>query len=80
MFKFYEDYQKLKKIRLKYQEFQFLTGRVLKVKNGRELYKLELDIMRNRLIHYNDGKKLLKLCDLKRTEFRLARELNKEKP
>lgn len=61
-------YFHLKKTELKYRQFQMYLGKILKVKNGVELYQLETDILCDRKLERKDAKKLNRFCDLKRTE------------
>lgn len=69
MFRFYEKYKKLKKIRLKHERLQCYISKLLKINGGIDLYQLETDILRDRVLEYNDKKRLSRLCDLKRSEI-----------
>ena len=81
MFKLYRKYRKLQETKLKYQEFQHLTGRILKVDGGIKLYKLEYDIHGSRLLYPKDKNKLLQLCELKRSQIikKVAEKHNNER-
>lgn len=70
MFKFYKRYKMLEQTRLKYEKFQHLLGKVLNIKNCIEMHNLEIEISRDNTIHYNDYKKLMRLCQVKRVEIR----------
>ena len=69
MIKFFERYKKLKEIRLKHERLQCYIGKLLKINSGIDLYKLETDIMTDRVLEYNDQKRLNRLCGLKRSEI-----------